>query len=588
MEDIIIENNKEINEMPQITLTNNTIRKILTEHHLTERQLENAIAEFIWNGFDAEATIVEFDFEFGGSDFAGEPTIRKLTIKDNGYGIDFNKLDSKFKPFYDSEKALIEIEERHHSSLHGKNGIGRLAFSAFARQSKWITVFKSNINEKRLEYTIEISDDTVGEYSTSELSETKADSGTLVEFSNFKRLKSHFSGRKPLISTILNYLKREFGWYLGLNKERNLRILINGSPLDYSENINDDLSFSIIYPNIPNNSIEFKIHYIQWNQPFTDEYSRFYYMGSDGIERYKETTGLNKKGDNFYHSVFIRSEYFDDFPFEPIGMVSSSKKRSDAEFKFFHKEIERFLKNKRKPFLREHSTKLIAEYEKEGYIDRKNKTAIELLEIDDLEAVLKEIYITEPGVFAELSRHQIQTIIGLFRLILSSDERERVLHIVESVVKLEPEEREHLSKILRITDLNKVIKTIDLIIERTRVIQILKEIIFKPEYGANERDHLQKIVGSNYWIFGEQYNLVAEATDDFEMALRNFLYLLRGVKKDVWIESPDKSDKVDIFLCRQDKKHETVHNIIVELKHPKTHLGEKEGYSISLATNSFL
>jgi len=558
--------------MPQITFTNNTIKKILKEHQLTENRIENTITEYVWNGFDAEATTIEIDLELGGSDFAGEPSIRKLIIKDNGYGIDFYKLDNKFKPFYDSEKALMDIEDRHHSTLHGKNGIGRLAFSAFANQAKWTTIFRSN-GKKRLKYDITISDEKVGEYSPSDLYETKDNTGTIVEFSNFKRLRSHNSGYKPLFNALLNYLIRAFGWYLELHKEQNFQIFLNGKPLEYYKNINDSDEFTISYPE---SDIVFNVRYIQWDKPLADEFSRFYYLGKGGTEKYKETTKLNKKGDSFYHSVYIQSDYFDDFAFEPIERVSTSKGRSDVEFKYLDKEIKKYLRNKRKPFLRKHSNLLIEEFEKQGYIDRKNKTDLELIEIDDLETVLKEIYVTEPRVFHELSPQQITTLIGLFRLILNSEERENVLYILEKVVELDSEERQQLSRILKITDLNKVIKTLDLILERIKLLNILKEIVFKPEYGANERDHLQRIVGPNYWIFGEQYNLVSDADDDFEKALRNHLYIIRGVKKDVWMADPDKKDRVDIFLCRQDRHTDSVHNVLVELKHP-TSVGLGEG-----------
>jgi len=556
-------------DMPQITLTDNTVRKILSDHHLTGNKIEKIIAEYIWNGFDAEATVVEVLYSFAGSDFGGEPSIRELIIKDNGKGIDFFKLGTKFTPFYDSEKALLDVEERHHSTIHGKNGIGRLSFASIAWDAKWNTVFSNN--GKRLKYTITIADKEIGEYNAQEekLIETKGNLGTTVELTNFKRLTNLNSGYKPLELKILDFLKREFGWYLELNKAKNFKLLINGIPIDYADHIEDCDEREIKYQD---SEFTFKVRYVQWNNPLADEASMFYYINSEGNEVYKETTGLNKKGDNFYHSVYVQSQYFDN-----VNLDLPWENRMDNEYKFIKKELNDYLKRKRKTFLRVHSSRIISKYEDEGIIDKKNKSRLELIEIEDLETVLQEIYIIEPQVLSDLSPKQIKTLIGLLRLILNSDEREYVIQIIEQVVELEQKDRKKLCDILRVTDLNRIIKTMDLIVERLKVLKLLNEIIFKPEYGANERDHLQKIVELNYWIFGEEYNLVSYADADFEKALRNHLYIIRGIDKKAWMIDPNKRDRADIFLCRQDKCSDSVHNVLVELKHPTDiKLGEKE------------
>lgn len=57
-----------------------------------------AISEYIWNGFDAQATVVDVKLQqnvLGGID--------QIVIADNGYGIDRRELDRKFTPFFESE-----------------------------------------------------------------------------------------------------------------------------------------------------------------------------------------------------------------------------------------------------------------------------------------------------------------------------------------------------------------------------------------------------------------------------------------------------------------------------------------------------
>lgn len=114
----------------------------------------------------------------------------------------------------------------------------------------------------------------------------------------------------------------------------------------------------------------------------------------------------------------------------------------------------------------------------------------------------------------------------------------------------------------------------NLIKDRFKVLKLLEEILFNHDLGANEVNHLQKTVENHTWIFGEKYSLVAAAEDNFEQALKNHIKILRGTDDEVNINHPDKYKQVDLFICRQEKNHDTVHNIIIELKHPKKALNE--------------
>ena len=101
------------------------------------------------------------------------------------------------------------------------------------------------------------------------------------------------------------------------------------------------------------------------------EYSHYYFIGSDGVERFKRTTTLNNKGDNFYHSVYIHSEYFDQIePIEldevasnPDQLMLPSFGRTNKIFTGLRAAIDRYLRTKRKPFLRKYTDRLIEEYE---------------------------------------------------------------------------------------------------------------------------------------------------------------------------------------------------------------------------------
>lgn len=115
-----------MSEKEKIVLGSNGIKKVLKGFSPVE-----AVAEYIWNGYDANATIVNVQID--ANTIEG---INSITISDNGSGIAYETLDQKFKPFYESNKTLYRNEDNNSSALHGKNGIGRLTFFAFAHKAK--------------------------------------------------------------------------------------------------------------------------------------------------------------------------------------------------------------------------------------------------------------------------------------------------------------------------------------------------------------------------------------------------------------------------------------------------------------------
>ncbi|MFQ9800332.1 MAG: ATP-binding protein [Clostridia bacterium] len=64
-----------------------------------------AISEYIWNGFEANATKVSIEYTFNEA-FG----IKELIIKDNGDGINYNELGETFGAFLASKKNLLSLQ----------------------------------------------------------------------------------------------------------------------------------------------------------------------------------------------------------------------------------------------------------------------------------------------------------------------------------------------------------------------------------------------------------------------------------------------------------------------------------------------
>jgi len=544
-----------------VKITSKGIQRILKNYNP-----KLSIAEYIWNGFDAKANTVSLDYTFNELGLIDE-----IKIADNGYGIDLDKLSTKFNPFYESEKIIEISSPKHTSVMHGKNGVGRLTFFTFAHTAKWTTTF--NEKEKLSSGTIQINIEGLNTYQPTKFDKPfHKKTGTEISFYNISISK------QELENSIIPFLICEFCWFLELNKTKNYSIMINGLPLDYTQNIADfQDDQQIVYE--PSNSV-FTFEYIQWKESLHKEFSKYYFLNSQGREVYKDFTTLNKKGDEFYHSIYIKSSFFNDFDFqstEDDGQVSLfGKAKSSPEYKFLIKEINKILREKRKPFLRIYASRLVEQYEQDGILPTYENEWEEKYKKPQLEETIIGLYEAQPKLFSNLNIEQKKTFVRFLDLLLDSNEREQVFKILDEIIELDSDERKDLADLFKTTRLTRIIDTIKLIEDRYKTYYELKELVFNPDLKADEVHHLQKVIESHYWIFGEQYHLVTAAEPKFEEALRRYIHLLTDKDETFDINHPNRLKEMDIFACRQNTLVDRIENIVVELKHPQINLGASQ------------
>lgn len=518
-----------------------------------------SLVEYIWNGFDAKATKIEIICNKNVMD-----SVHCIEVKDNGYGISKEKLHEKFKPFYESQKEINPDEVRDKSAIHGKNGIGRLTFFKFAEKAIWTTVYKKD--GKRFKYNIEIESKNIQVYKDSEIVETKENIGTTVRFINTYGLDS--------LEEIIQGISSEFCWFLELNNKKGYKIVIDDENLDYSNLID-----KIIYHNYRFNNIDFDVKYVIWKERLNNEYSKYYFINSNSDEIMKENTSLNNKGDKFYHSVYIESKIFDDFhknkAKNQIPMIGYNL--ASSEFTYIKDEVDKELKNIRRPFIERYTNKIIEEFEKENIFPNYNtNNMIDKFKKNEIETMVKSLYKAQPSIFNGLSKQQKKTFVRFLDLIMQSGETDNLFNILEEIIDLDCDEREELNDILKKTKLSNIIKTMKLIEDRYKAVEQLKALVFDKELGANEVKHVQGFIESHYWIFGEQYHLVTAAEPKFNEVLKRFNYMLTGEVKKFDINHPDKNKEMDIFAVRQEVGTDYVKCIVVELKHPKIKLGYEQ------------
>lgn len=407
----------------RIQLQSQGIKRVLKRY-----KLYDAAAEYIWNSFDAQATKTEIIFE---RNILG--AIEKITVRDNGCGIDMEELPEKFRPIFLSKK--YNSNKANTSKYHGKNGIGRLTFFTFASHAEWTTVYRRN--GKLFRYSINIDAERLEVYTVSKREITEAQPGTTVVFTN---ISPKFSAED-----FISYLETEFSWYIELKSLQGCGLYIDNMLFDCKDVIAEKSVHEYSY-----NGIDFMVIFCRWKKKLNKEFSKFYYIDSFGEEVFKENTTLNNKSDDFFHSVYIKSSLFDQFYFdaEPEQITLESYTKSSPEFKFIKNEVEKLLIEKRAPFVKQNTEKLLTElrinkaYPPLGYSPEDNARR------ERLDNLISALYYAEPRIFTKQSILQQKLLVRMLDSTLESRRLEQLIDIIDGIVELTPSEKRELEKLI--------------------------------------------------------------------------------------------------------------------------------------------
>ncbi|MFR0033310.1 MAG: ATP-binding protein [Clostridium sp.] len=530
---------------------------------------KEAICEYIWNGFEAHATTVSVRYSpnvaFG---------IDELIIKDNGDGINYDDLSETFGAFLASKKNLLSLKMK----AKANKGKGRFSFTAFANNVEWSTIYKDGASYK--EYSIQMSNNKKEVVDCTDPQIVKKETcGTEVKFNNITSL----TVENMSFEILEPFLLKEFAWFLYLFKNKNVSIVVNDKEIDYKKYINTDLSSKSL---VTIEGYRFEINLVVWQEAIKEKFCCYYFDSADALKG-RETTTFNRNTIDFNHSVFVKSEFFDDKEDvttnqddDQIGLFDSQEEKKIL--KALRRSIQNFIEKTIGVYLTE---KADAEVEKMLNVKKTFPQFTDdiygQMRKKDLKKVTTEIYKLEPQIFYKLKPVQEKSLLAFLNLLLSSEERENVLGIIEQLVELSPQQRHDFSQILKKTSLENIIETIKFIEERYKVIELLKSIVYDLTQFANERDHIQKIVERQFWLFGEQYNL-ASADQRMQKALQQYTNILYGEENIKASLEPDIENerRMDIFMCNTrtvENTFETVldENIVVELKAPKVPLTKK-------------
>lgn len=141
------------------------------------RDYKEALCEYVWNGFEANATTISITHTInvlGG--------IEEICISDNGSGICFETIQDTFGAFLASQKNALSLKIK--SKVN--QGKGRFAGFSFANRIKWDTVCAEN--GKNVQYSISVYSENKNEYEVTEKALTERSTGTTVIIGNVDQI----------------------------------------------------------------------------------------------------------------------------------------------------------------------------------------------------------------------------------------------------------------------------------------------------------------------------------------------------------------------------------------------------------------
>ncbi|WP_400260899.1 ATP-binding protein [Sphingobacterium sp. SG20118] len=404
------------------------------------KDAKHVIAEYIWNGFDAKAAEVSVDITSNALGF-----IESISIRDNGEGIAQETLDYSFGNFLDS---LKKNSLKRSSYTRGKKGKGRFSFSLFATRAIWDTTVM--MDDNLVSYSIRIDRDTKEHYDIRDIkSFAKAKgTGTSVKLAGIFNLTAAALESEEFT----DFLALEFGWYLHLNRDWGYRIRINGTVLNYDNLIQEtDSKIFTLYSN-QENSYSFLVNYIRWKQPIGDRYY-YYFLNNNKTEVAKLLSSFNNNAIDFHHSVYIESDFFDNFKQDDIAVSADdnlfSEKEQQQVYRKLLAELRDFLVRKQKKYIREQAvTVKLEELEKKDLLPRYSSTELDIKRKKILLSLIQELYIADPRAFVGIKADLIRTYLGLLDLLLQTDRKQDILPLFENAIALSDKERDTIRKIL--------------------------------------------------------------------------------------------------------------------------------------------
>lgn len=534
-----------------------------------------ALAELVWNGFDAQSERVQVHLDVNG--MGGLQTIR---IRDYGHGINHAHVENLFGSLGDSwKKRKGRMNGR---ALHGKSGKGRFRAFALGTLVEWNTTFQAG-DGKSHSYRIRGNAGTLDDFDIFDPVEANGvQTGTEVVISNLK----HGFGSLVEDSAPLE-LAKLFAAYL--TEYPGLILEYNGAHIDPKSAQKHLQDYHLGEVELSGDrKARVAVSVVEWNIP-TDRV--LHLCDASGIALHEAQVGQQIRAPGFNFTAYVKSDHFRELDKE--NQLVLEEMHPDVV------EIVKAAKNKVKEHFRrrllEDQGRVVERWKQERIYPYEDKTNLDPVEeaerqVFDILAVNVESYL--PSFEGADTKSKKFT----FRLLAQAiqENPDSVQEIIGEVLGLKKDAQDELAQLLRKTPLSSIISSAKIVANRLDFLTGLESLLFDKENKKRllERDQLHKILENEAWLFHEEFGLAGSELR-LEQVLQKHLAVL-GEREDspAPVKLADgKSGRVDLMLQKVVQPRTGQFDyLVVELKRPKKKidsdvLSQIERYAIAVASD---
>jgi Histidine kinase-, DNA gyrase B-, and HSP90-like ATPase len=518
-----------------------------------------AVAELIWNGLDAEATLIKITAQID------ELKLNSITVRDNGHGMSRTEAINFFRNLGGSWKKVNNLSRSGSRHLHGKEGRGRLRALAIGRVAEWTVVGKNEQGELETFTVSIIRDDLRNARISPPLPATDGDrTGTQVRISE---LDKDWDLDAP---GFVQELAESFALYL--TEYREVSVIFDGTIIDPATAISTKRSYSL--PNIEFEAESFpaELEVVEWKQQ-TDR--MLYLCDQSGLPLHRVLPMIHAPG--FEFSAYLKSAYNSRLNQQgklEIGQLDSSLLKAIEDSK---EKLRLHFKERQA----EDTRSLVERWKEEAvypYTGDPN-TPVQTAERQVFEIVALNVATALPEFNSQDTKNKRFQLRMLRQAIEKSPEEVQL--IMTEVLGLPKSKQEELAKLLQRTTLSAVISAAKMVAQRLDFLTALEAMLFDQDLKKHfkERSQLHKILAENTWIFGEQFALTVSDKSLTEVLNKHLESTsVKGRRGNKIKRLDGRRGIIDLFLTRRiPTAHSDEHEyLIVELKAPSVKIGPEE------------
>lgn len=555
-------------------------RKLTTNSRLVNELFANyistfaAFCELINNSLQAKAKNIWINIDYTDPSEIHPLVIKKISIKDDGFGVHINDLNSK----------ILDIGT---ANKDGGKGIGRFAAFQIGRKIEIETVGYSTEDKTYSKANIPLKFDSFGRNINVEDIDVDTKEEILPKKQNTyyqviisELYDSNVTENEPKKKIIDKFLHGNiedaiFERYPLKIFNEEVKIHINKKQILPSDFVIGNPTKKIL----PYEDKKGKVHKVRFN-----------FMQIKNIDKRKVfltilNAGIQTIATGFeYDAEWLSPKIGGWFVYISCDSLPSDMYRNvdldgmDEEVKhyksFIKNQLNDFFKEKNKEF-----DNFIDKLKKDEYYPYKEASSSKskVMVFDKLAFLVEDKYnlLNEKNKLREI-------VYPLIDRTISNGEFDQILR---SILKLNKKMVAQFSNLLERTELDDIIEFSDKVSRKMEELEFIEKIVYSEiSKNVKERKELHKFLEKMLWIFGEEYNDSTKLLSDKNLEnnlkkLRDDCLEYKASKKDdniAEIEKPIKSI-TDLFMYSEkilDAKHREV--LVVELKAPKVKISPKE------------